>query len=1081
MDTDFSLDCYLALDPFRLALAADIPCLIWHRETSRLVAANPAAAHMFRLTDITSLVASPPNDRQPGFQHIGRIAPQLAPGKPRVERLRFFAGFRPVMLQAMVTVPDDRDDLVIITAIEPPPGAKLSAAQKAQMIAPYLGGTGEIRDGDGATLARVGTADGPSPRTGPEDAILPLEPSESGIVLARWPDETVEAESMPRVADVSAEAVPASDDVTPSSEDTNEISQLTTAETGTRFRIDLDGAGRVLTTEPPANTLGLADLTTAGRALPALVRDLMPEAGDRLGQALAGRDTFSGIAMPWPLEDGHGHAEIALAALPRVDAEQRFCGFRGFGVIEALVHDARADMPAQAVTDHDHTGQDIAEDSDAVSDSTPEPHERADEQESLPPDDRQAFEAIAAALTGSAAVTAATTDTPMDRTDFDAGDDTLLDDIDQNDLSDEINADLANVASDFDSETDVSVSTFAPTANPDTPVNDDGPSDMPPISVPGDTVTAAFTEDEEDATRPHAAAGLPGDLLARLGALFGAAPGTRRDTTDADVIAPDANVNPADADGETTDSSETTIAALNPHEIDDANPQLIDATVARLASVSASSGLGPVSGIDMKQAFTDLVDRLPLGLLFFRDNEALHANPAFLALFGYADLDDLEIAGGISALFENYAKLDHEEGIKRVLHGVTRDGDPVDVEARLQLARWLDGPALLLSARERAKPDLTPLIDAKTDLIELENILDTATDGFVVLDGSGAIERLNESAEALFGFDSHEIEGKHFSTLIAPDAQAEVETYFESLQGNGLGSVLNDGREVMGRVKQGGDVPLFLTFGKIGTGPRERYCAVLRDMTPWKTAETELVAARTQAERANRHKSDFLARVSHEIRTPLNAIIGFAEVMREERFGPIGNDRYREYVEDIKTSGEHMMSLINDLLDLSKIEAGRLDLAMQPVQLNDIAEQCVAIMQAEANRNRVILRTSLGHSMPQVTADTRSVRQILLNLLSNGVSFTEPGGQVIVSTVLDSARGVILRVRDTGIGMNAHDVEEAMEPFRQVRETVRGERKGSGLGLPLVRALAEANRADFTIDSKPNQGTMVEISFPRAS
>ena len=206
-------------------------------------------------------------------------------------------------------------------------------------------------------------------------------------------------------------------------------------------------------------------------------------------------------------------------------------------------------------------------------------------------------------------------------------------------------------------------------------------------------------------------------------------------------------------------------------------------------------------------------------------------------------------------------------------------------------------------------------------------------------------------------------------------------------------------------------IPLFMTMGRIGDGT-DKLCAVFRDITQWKKAEEELLEAKRQAEKASSAKSDFLAKISHEIRTPLNAIIGFSEVMMEERFGPIGNERYREYLKDIHASGGHLLSLINDLLDLSKIEAGKLELTFTSVALNDLTQQCVAIMQPQANRERIIIRTSLSPALPQVVADARSVRQIVLNLLSNSIKFTGAGGQVIVSTALsDNGEVVLARAR----------------------------------------------------------------------
>jgi signal transduction histidine kinase len=198
----------------------------------------------------------------------------------------------------------------------------------------------------------------------------------------------------------------------------------------------------------------------------------------------------------------------------------------------------------------------------------------------------------------------------------------------------------------------------------------------------------------------------------------------------------------------------------------------------------------------------------------------------------------------------------------------------------------------------------------------------------------------------------------------------------------------------------------------------------------------------------------------------------------EERFGPVGNERYREYLKDIHTSGGHLLSLVNDLLDLSKIEAGKLELSFASVSLNALTQQCVAIMQPQANRERIIIRTSLPSTVPQIVADARSVRQIVLNLLSNSIKFTGAGGQVIVSTALNDDGEVALRVRDTGIGMSEKDLAAALEPFRQLATSVNGAAGGTGLGLPLTKALAEANRARFHIKSAPKAGTLVEIAFP---
>jgi PAS domain S-box-containing protein len=378
----------------------------------------------------------------------------------------------------------------------------------------------------------------------------------------------------------------------------------------------------------------------------------------------------------------------------------------------------------------------------------------------------------------------------------------------------------------------------------------------------------------------------------------------------------------------------------------------------------------------------------------------------------------------------------------------------------------------VVSASGASKPSL-----AQIEQAGLGAILDTATDGVVLLDRSGLVVSANRSAEALFGYGTEELTGRALSDLLAPECAEAAYDPLDGVLGDRAAGAFRSGREVVGRPRQRAPLHLFMTVGRIGDGT-DTLCVAFRDITRWKRAEAELTQAKRLAERASSAKSDFLARVSHEIRTPLNAIIGFSEVMMEERFGAVGNERYREYLKDIHASGGHLLSLINDLLDLSKIEAGKLELTFANVSLNDLTQQCVAIMQPQANRERVIIRTSLPPALPQVVADARSVRQIVLNLLSNSIKFTHAGGQVIVSTALNDNGDVALRVRDTGIGMSEQDLVTALEPFRQLATSVREISAGTGLGLPLTKALAEANRASFTIKSVPKEGTLVEIAFP---
>ncbi|MBB3769718.1 PAS domain S-box-containing protein [Angulomicrobium tetraedrale] len=477
-----------------------------------------------------------------------------------------------------------------------------------------------------------------------------------------------------------------------------------------------------------------------------------------------------------------------------------------------------------------------------------------------------------------------------------------------------------------------------------------------------------------------------------------------------------------------------------------------------------------------------VLDRLPVGLVAFRDDRLLYVNRALLDWTGHIGLEAIEAAGGLATLFGTPPASDGADG--RALTLLTASGLPLAVEARLLSTPWEGGPAMLYVLRraepaddERLRQAELALREAEGAARELRAILDTATDGVVLIDAKGVVLSMNHPAEALFGFAAREVKGENFTLLFAPESQRGAVDYLDGLASNGVASVLNDGREVIGRVREGGLIPLFMTIGRVGEDA-SKFCAVLRDITQWKRAEEELTEAKRLAERANLAKSDFLAKISHEIRTPLNAIIGFSEVMMEERFGPIENQRYRDYLRDIHASGGHLVSLINDLLDLSKIEAGKLDLSFTSVPLNEIVQQCMGIMQPQANRERIIIRSSLASDLPPVVADARSIRQIVLNLVSNSIKFTRPGGQVILSTALTDAGEVVMRVRDTGIGMSEADISVAMEPFRQLATSGSAGSGGTGLGLPLTKALAEANRASFNIRSAVDVGTIVEITFP---
>jgi PAS domain S-box-containing protein len=367
---------------------------------------------------------------------------------------------------------------------------------------------------------------------------------------------------------------------------------------------------------------------------------------------------------------------------------------------------------------------------------------------------------------------------------------------------------------------------------------------------------------------------------------------------------------------------------------------------------------------------------------------------------------------------------------------------------------------------------------AEIEIGTLNATLDATTEGIIVLDRDGLILSANRGAKVLLAYETNEIEGS-FSDLFMPDSRRVVLDRLSELARAEASVVVSTQCEVTARTHTGGSVPVLVQMTSI-PGDDQKFCAVLQDITTRKRIAEELLSAQKQGEKASADKSEFLAKVSHEIRTPLNSIVGFSEVMLEERFGPIGNERYRDYLKDIRTSGTRLVSMLNDLLDLSKIEAGTLELTAVHTNLNELVHGCVSQMQPQASRERIIIRMSLAPSLPAVVADVRSLRQIVVNLLNNSIKFTGAGGQVIVSTALSDAREIVLRVRDTGIGMSFKDVEAALEPFRQRTTRPSWNASGSGLGLSLTKALAEANGARFNIVSKVDDGTLVEITFSPA-
>jgi len=389
-------------------------------------------------------------------------------------------------------------------------------------------------------------------------------------------------------------------------------------------------------------------------------------------------------------------------------------------------------------------------------------------------------------------------------------------------------------------------------------------------------------------------------------------------------------------------------------------------------------------------------------------------------------------------------------------------------------------------------------------------ILETMVDGLVVLDDRGRIETLNPNAEKMLGICAADVLGRALVEFvqIEDDDQliGDIPAYLIALQ-----ELEGDSRrEFVIRMQNGNSLSVEGAFSTAEAGSQRYTVITLRDISKRKAAEVALIdshemlerrveertrsltdeirqreetekallQAKREAELANWAKSQFLANMSHELRTPLNCIIGFSDMLKHQYFGPIGNLRYIEYASDISQSGSHLLGVINDILDVSRIELGEFELDEHCVDIRQIIDACVTMIDSKAQIAGIAVQKSIPRELPRLIGDERRIKQAVLNLLSNGVKFTRPGGDIRIECQLDEESSITVIVEDTGVGISEHDIERVLHPFAQVGDSHTRGYEGTGLGLSITKSLTELHGGHLHMESTIGKGTRVTLRFP---
>ena len=371
---------------------------------------------------------------------------------------------------------------------------------------------------------------------------------------------------------------------------------------------------------------------------------------------------------------------------------------------------------------------------------------------------------------------------------------------------------------------------------------------------------------------------------------------------------------------------------------------------------------------------------------------------------------------------------------------------------------------------------LYPLIEDQHDFFR--HIVEKLTDVVVLSDEQARIQYISPSVEELLGYRPEEVLGRNLTILMQKYDSEHHDQYVAAYLQSGLPQIIGTGRDVVCRHKSGALMPFDLRIADTYLQGRRYFIGTLRDIRRRKEAEAKAQKATLEAVSASKAKSDFLANMSHELRTPLNAIIGYSEMLENQFFGTIGHEKYLEYAGYIKVSGNRLLSLVNDVLDISKIEAGRYELSKDYISFEDVLEELSHEFIPLAEAARVRLITDCETEIGTIYVDAKALKQILSNLVSNAIKFSYPDKEVRLTVRREGADQLSLVVQDEGIGMSEEEIEVALSSFGQVQSSLVRNHQGTGLGLPLCRHLVRQHGGSFSVESKPRKGTRITVTLP---